>query len=252
MTQITIIPVSQLMFFRTSASRDHSNQFIDLLALDIRKNGVKRPLIVRPVGDMYQVVCGLARWKAVLVADLMNVPADIRQLTDQEATHLALIDNLDSADMGDGASPIIFNQVSEVELAESIRDVTAQIIKRTIEGTSTFMLIEPLPVEMCDVLRNDFRLDEMTASMLTVAPKADPKLTRASFERFAIGLNGGVLHIEGNLFGMNETLLTYLEAFLDMEDIQSMWMSISPEREQAVMEAVDRILPRVRKILGVE
>jgi ParB/RepB/Spo0J family partition protein len=252
MTQITIIPVSQLMFFQTGANREHSNQYIDLLALDIRKNGIRRPLIVRPVGDMYQVVCGLARWKAVLIADLMDVPADIRQLTDQEAAHLALIDNLDFAEMDDAASPIIFNQVGEAELAESIRDVTAQIIKRTIEGTPTFMLNEPLPVELCDVLRNDFRLDEMTASMMTVAPKADPKLTRASFDRFAIGLNGGVLHIEGNLFGMNETLLTYLEAFLDMEDILSMWMSLPPEREKAVMEAVDRILPKVRKILGVD
>jgi ParB/RepB/Spo0J family partition protein len=252
MTQITLLPVTQLTFFRTSASRDHSNQYIDLLALDIRKNGIKKPLIVRPVGDLYQVVCGLARLKAVLVADITDVPAEIRQLTDQEAAHLALIDNLDSAEMDDAVSPIIFNQVSEAELAESIREVTAQITKRTIEGTPTFMLKDPLPVELCDVLRNDFRLDEMTTSMMSVAPKADPKLTKASFERFAIGLNGGVLHIEGSLFGMNETLLTYLEAFLDMEDILSMWMSLTPEREQAVMEAVDRILPKVRKILGVE
>jgi hypothetical protein len=252
MTQITLLSVTQLTFFRTSASRDHSNQYIDLLALDIRKNGVKRPLIVSPVGDMYQVVCGLARWKAVLVADLSDVPADIRQLTDQEAAHLALIDNLSPAEMIVTHRDMTFRPMGDDEMAESIREVTANLHKRTIEGTPTFMLKEHLPVELCDLLRNDFRLDEMTSSMLSVSPKADPKLTRESFERFASGLNAGVLHIEGNLFGMNDTLLTYLEAFLDMEDILCMWVSLSPERQQAITEAVERILPKVREILGVE
>jgi hypothetical protein len=254
MTPITILPVTQLIFYPTAVSREHSNQYIDLLALDIRKNGVKRPLIVRPVGDMYQVVCGLARWKAVLVADLSDVPADIRHLSDQEAAHLALIDNLSPAEMIITHRDMTFTPMDDddAELAESIREVTAKLHKRTIEGTPMFVLKEPMPVELCDLLRKEFRLDEMTASTLSVSPKADPKLTKASFERFATGLNAGLLHLEGNLFGMNDTLLIYLEALLDMKDIQSMWMSLTPEREQAILEAVGRILPKIREIMGAE
>jgi hypothetical protein len=252
MTQITILPVTQLMFYQTAAVREHSNQYIDLLALDIRQNGVKKPLIVRPVGDLYQVVCGLARWKAVLVADISDVPAEIRNLSDQEAAHLAMTDNLSPAEMIVTHRDMASRPMEDDELAESIREVTAILHKQTIDGTPMFVLKEPMPVELCNVLRNDFRLDEMTASTLSVAPKADPKLTETSFERFATGLNNGLLHIEGNLFGMNNTLLMYLEAFLDMPDIQSMWMSLTPEREQAILEAVERILPKVREILGAE
>ena len=96
MAQITNIPLSQLRYFRAGdyAHPEYTNDYIDALAADILAKGIQIPLIVRPVGDLYEVVCGLKRWKAALVAGLQFVPAEIRTLSDLEAEALAGQDNL--------------------------------------------------------------------------------------------------------------------------------------------------------------
>jgi len=96
MAQITRIPLPQLRYFRAGdlSHPEFTNDHIEALASDILANGIHKPLIVRPVGDMYEVVCGLKRWKAALVAGLESVPVEITCLSDAEALALAAQDNL--------------------------------------------------------------------------------------------------------------------------------------------------------------
>lgn len=91
----TDIPLNQLKYFELGdyAHVDTKNTYIEALAADIVAHGIKNPLIVRPVGEFYEVVCGLKRWKAAIVAGLPSVPADVRTLTDAEAAKLSLQDN---------------------------------------------------------------------------------------------------------------------------------------------------------------
>tara|TARA_R110000868_G_scaffold359828_1_gene621762 strand:- start:199 stop:498 length:300 start_codon:yes stop_codon:yes gene_type:complete len=91
----TDIPLTQLKYceFGDYAHVDTKNDYIEALAADIAADGIKKPLIVRPVGDLYEVVCGLKRWKAAIVAGLPSVPAEVRTLTDAEAAELSLQDN---------------------------------------------------------------------------------------------------------------------------------------------------------------
>lgn len=95
MAQITDMPLAQLRYFRAGdlAHPEYTNNYIEALAADILVNGINKPLIVRPVGDMYEVVCGLKRWKAAIVAGLQSVPVEVRTLSDAEAAALAVQDN---------------------------------------------------------------------------------------------------------------------------------------------------------------
>lgn len=93
MPKIVQIKLSLLKYYEPLRGDTHTNKYTRAIADDIKKNGVKKPLIVRPVGDMYEVVCGLARWKGALIANLPTVPAEVRQLTDKEAEKLAFMDN---------------------------------------------------------------------------------------------------------------------------------------------------------------
>lgn len=96
MAQVTSLPLAQLKYFGQGdlSHPEYTNDFIDALASDILANGIKKPLIVRPVGDIYEVVCGLKRWKAAIVAGLTSVPVEIRALNDADALRLAAQDNL--------------------------------------------------------------------------------------------------------------------------------------------------------------
>ena len=86
--------VALLKYYDSARAASHSNEYTQAIADDIAKHGIRKPLIVRPVGDLYEVVCGLARWKGAIIAGLETVPAEIRQLSDSEAAALAVEDNL--------------------------------------------------------------------------------------------------------------------------------------------------------------
>jgi len=72
---------------------------IEELASSIRNQGIIQPLVVRPKGDGYELIAGERRWRAAMKAGLLEVPAVIREASDQEALQLALVENLQREDL---------------------------------------------------------------------------------------------------------------------------------------------------------
>src|SRR5215212_6650785 len=69
------------------------------LAASIAEHGVLEPILVRPLGERYQVVAGERRTRAARIAGLADIPALIRELTDEEAAYVTAIENLQREDM---------------------------------------------------------------------------------------------------------------------------------------------------------
>src|SRR5215831_14361615 len=69
------------------------------LAGSIRNQGIIQPLVVRPKGDGFELIAGERRWRAAMKAGLLEVPAVIREASDQEALQLALVENLQREDL---------------------------------------------------------------------------------------------------------------------------------------------------------
>jgi ParB family chromosome partitioning protein len=64
------------------------------LADSIREQGIVQPLIVRPVGDAFELIAGERRWRAAQMLGLAEVPVIVREADDRVALELALIENL--------------------------------------------------------------------------------------------------------------------------------------------------------------
>ena len=83
--------------------RDHFDpEQLEELAASIRDKGIIQPIVVRPVpgqSDEYQIVAGERRWRAAQKARLHEVPVVIRAFTDAEALEVALIENIQRADL---------------------------------------------------------------------------------------------------------------------------------------------------------
>ncbi|NOT39173.1 MAG: ParB/RepB/Spo0J family partition protein [Alphaproteobacteria bacterium] len=83
--------------------RDHFDpEQLEELAASIRDKGIIQPIIVRPVpgqSDEFQIVAGERRWRAAQKARLHEVPVVIRAFTDAEALEVALIENIQRADL---------------------------------------------------------------------------------------------------------------------------------------------------------
>jgi ParB family chromosome partitioning protein len=70
------------------------------LAESIKSQGILTPLVVRPVGDdRYEIIAGERRWRASHLAGLRQVPVLVRKATDEQTLELALIENLQRADL---------------------------------------------------------------------------------------------------------------------------------------------------------
>lgn len=85
---------------REQPRKDFDDEALGELADSIAKYGVLQPLLVRPMnGGGYQLIAGERRWRASRLAGLTEVPVVVREMTDEEAAALALIENLQREDL---------------------------------------------------------------------------------------------------------------------------------------------------------
>jgi len=84
--------------FQTRASFDEAK--LDELALSIAEMGVLQPITVRALpGGRYQLVSGERRWRASQKAGKQTVPAMVRQVSDEQAMEMTIVENLQRADL---------------------------------------------------------------------------------------------------------------------------------------------------------
>jgi ParB family chromosome partitioning protein len=72
---------------------------LEELAASIREHGIIEPILVRREGGSYRILAGERRWRAAQRAGLQEVPAIVREASDREAFELALVENLQRADL---------------------------------------------------------------------------------------------------------------------------------------------------------
>ncbi|MEM8535005.1 MAG: ParB/RepB/Spo0J family partition protein, partial [Chloroflexota bacterium] len=84
------------------------------LAISIREHGIIQPLIVSEIDDgLYALIAGERRWRAAHQAELTKVPVIIRETTPQELLELALIENVQRADL---------NPLEEAQAYQNLKD----------------------------------------------------------------------------------------------------------------------------------
>ena len=72
---------------------------LDELARSIRASGIIQPLVVRPIGSRYQLIAGERRWRAAQRASLTRVPVIVRQVSDELALEMTLVENIQREDL---------------------------------------------------------------------------------------------------------------------------------------------------------
>ncbi|NIC05420.1 ParB/RepB/Spo0J family partition protein [Billgrantia bachuensis] len=89
------LPLGQLCRGKYQPRRDIQPEALEELADSIRAQGVMQPIVVRPIGEArYEIIAGERRWRAAQLAELDTIPAVIREVSDEVALALALIENI--------------------------------------------------------------------------------------------------------------------------------------------------------------
>ena len=94
------LPVEFLKPGRFQPRKTFEGEALADLAASIREKGVLTPILVRPLGaDSYEIVAGERRWRAAQMAKLHDVPVVVREMADAEALEIAIIENVQRADL---------------------------------------------------------------------------------------------------------------------------------------------------------
>lgn len=115
-----MMPVDQIQRGKYQPRRDLEPQALEELANSIRAQGVMQPIVIRPVSDnLYEIIAGERRWRASQMAGLDEVPAVIRDVPDEQAIAMALIENIQRENLNSMEEAIALDRLkTEFELTQ--------------------------------------------------------------------------------------------------------------------------------------
>ena len=134
-----ILPIDRISPNPKQPRKAFDEAALSELADSIRHEGVLQPLLVRPLpGGIYEIVAGERRWRASQLAGLREVPVIIKNLNDEQALAVALIENLQREDLNPMEEALGYNELrekfglSQNEIAERVgksRSTVANILR---------------------------------------------------------------------------------------------------------------------------
>ncbi len=144
------------------------------LAASIQEHGLLQPLIVTRQGpDRYQLIAGERRWQAARLAGLATVPAIVKEATPQQVLELALVENIQRADLNPLEEAAAFYQLVQ-EFGLTQEQVAERVGKSRVAVTNTLRLLR-LPAEVKQALA-DGTVQEGHARALLALPTPEAQV----------------------------------------------------------------------------
>jgi len=148
-----------------------NDESIAELAESIAERGVLQPILLRPVGEGFQIVAGERRWRAAQRAGLHSIPAIVRDVDESATAELALIENIQREDL---------NAIEEAEGYRQLvsryghtQEVVAQIVHKSRSHVANLLRLLDLPEFVRQsLMRGDINMGHARA----VAAAPDPEL----------------------------------------------------------------------------
>lgn len=136
--------------------KDFDDKALQDLAASLRQSGVLQPVVVRRLGDGYQLIVGERRWRAAKLAGITRIPAVIREVSDAQSLELALVENLLREDL----NPMEEAEAYQRLLAEFgwTQEELAQRVARDRSSVANCLRLLKLP----ELIQADLRAGRLT------------------------------------------------------------------------------------------
>jgi ParB family chromosome partitioning protein len=156
-SELARLPLDLLQRGRYQPRMDMRPETLSSLADSIRAQGVVQPIVVRPIGELdergaqrYEIIAGERRWRAAQQAGLTEIPAIIRQVPDDAAIAMALIENIQRENL----NPLEEGRALERLISEFglTHQQAADAVGRSRAAVSNLLRLLELPPEVCERL----------------------------------------------------------------------------------------------------
>ena len=145
------LPLDLIQRGKYQPRRDMDPQALEELANSIKAQGVMQPIVVRPIGaGRFEIIAGERRWRASQQAGLEKIPAMVREVPDEAAIAMALIENIQREDLNPVEEAVALQRLQqEFELTQ--QQVADAVGKSRATVTNLLRLIA-LPEEIKTML----------------------------------------------------------------------------------------------------
>jgi ParB family chromosome partitioning protein len=159
---------------------------INELAGSIKEHGVIQPILVREIGDKYEIIAGERRYKASVLAGKETIPAIINNLNDRDSAEVALIENIQRKDLTPIEEAISYKKI--LDMGYLNQESLATKLDRTQSTISNKLRLLNLDEEVQEALLNNQISERHARSLLRLDPKEQQKemLNRIIKERLTV------------------------------------------------------------------
>lgn len=142
------LPVDFIIANRANPRRTFDPEQLEELTNSIREKGVMSPLLVRPTDDpnIFELIAGERRWRAAQKAGLHDVPVIVREVDDKEALELAIIENVQRADLNPLEEAMGYGQL--IEQFDYTQQDLAQVIGKSRSHVANTLRLLRLPEDV--------------------------------------------------------------------------------------------------------
>jgi ParB family chromosome partitioning protein len=146
------LPVEFIIANRANPRRTFDNDQLEELTNSIREKGVMQPLLVRPSNDpnVFEIIAGERRWRAAQKAGLHEVPVIVRDVGDKEALELAIIENVQRADLNPLEEAMGYGQL--IEQFDYTQQDLAQVIGKSRSHVANTLRLLRLPEDVREMV----------------------------------------------------------------------------------------------------
>ncbi|MFD1253902.1 MULTISPECIES: ParB/RepB/Spo0J family partition protein [Alphaproteobacteria] len=166
------LPVDFIIANRANPRRTFDADQLEELTNSIREKGVMSPLLVRPTDDpnVFELIAGERRWRAAQKAGLHDVPVIVREVDDKEALELAIIENVQRADLNPLEEAMGYGQL--IEQFEYTQQDLAQVIGKSRSHVANTLRLLRLPEEVRSMVASGTLTAGHARTLITVEDPA--------------------------------------------------------------------------------
>ena len=148
-TAMLEIPVELIRPGKYQPRKNFPEEGLNELAESIRQQGLMQPIVVREVGESYEIIAGERRWRAAQRAEQAKIPAIVRQADDESVLALSLIENLQREDLNPMEEARALQRLAE-EFALTHEEIAVAVGKSRVAVTNYLRLnnLSPRVAEM--------------------------------------------------------------------------------------------------------
>jgi ParB family chromosome partitioning protein len=167
-----LVPVERLFPNANQPRRDFAPDALQDLAASIRTKGVIQPLIVRRRGaEDYEIVAGERRWRAAQMAQLHDLPVIIKDLTDSEVLEIALIENIQRANLNAVEEALAYRQL--MDRFGHTQEKLAEALSKSRSHIANLLRLLQLPDEVLGYIREGKLTAGHARALITTANPAE-------------------------------------------------------------------------------